>query len=190
MSKREEVEGRLRRFLKNVAWLALALILLVGLDQAIGGLRFRAFNIELDTTEVIGVFRLMAIIYFGYWILKDGFYLLDLTASLLASALEMQGAGGPRRIGLDLLYLISLGLGWLAVSPFLGPLPEVAARVVALAFLSVAVIFVYDAAKTSYSLIRARVEALVEAAAGILSEARRGEGDGGDSDDAQEVERG
>ncbi len=174
MPERGEVERRLRRFLKNAAWLALSLILLVGMDLALGGIRFRAFGVELDTTEVIGVFRLMSIIYFGYWVLRDGLYLLDLTAGLLTEALELGEAGGPRRIGLDVLYLISLGLGWLAASPFLGILPELASRAAALAFLSLAVVFVYDAVKTSYSLIRSRVEALVEVAAGVLSEVRGG----------------
>lgn len=160
--EREDIRRRIRRLLVSFIKLGLVLLALTLMDAAFGGIIFEVFNLSLDSSEILGIFRLIAIIYYGYWVLKDSLFFLNILSGTIARKFELEGASKPRRVGLDTLYLISLGLGWLALSPFLRALPDLAVRAISLAFLLMAFIFIYDLVSTVYSMVKGGFESLVD----------------------------
>ncbi len=160
--EKEEIRQRIRRLLGSLIKLILVLFALTILDTMFGGFTLDLFGFLTDTSEVLGAVRLIAIVYYGYWILKDSLFFLDLLTDVLTRRFDLGGSGNLRRIGLDFLYLISLGLGWFALSPFLKLAPELVVRALALIFLVLAIVFLYDLVKTVYSMLRISFESLVD----------------------------
>ena len=158
----EELKPRIRRILSSLIKLAVAVVVLASLDALFGGIQFEAFGLKADTTEVLGAVRLLVIIYYGYWILRDSFYFLDLLSEILARKFGLEESGNLRRIGLDFLYLISLTLAWFGLSPFLGLLPELVIRAISITFIVISIIFLYDLVKTVYSILRVSFDSLVD----------------------------
>lgn len=175
---KEELKARIGRILSSLIKLTIALIILASLDALLGGLSFDAFGLHLDTSELLGGIRLLAIIYYGYWVLKDSLFFLDLFSDSLARRFGLEEKGNLRRVGLDFLYLLSTILAWFGISPFLRALPEVAVRVVSVTFIAVAIAFVYDLVKTVYSLLKISFESLVEAITDFLGRELQSESEG------------
>ncbi len=166
--EKEELRKRIRRLLGSLIKLVLVLFTLTILDAVFGGLSFTFFGFQTDTSEVLGIIRLIAIVYYGYWILKDSLFFLDILTDVLARRFNLGSSENPRRIGLDFLYLISLSLGWFALSPFLKLVPDMAVRVLSLIFLLLAIVFLYDLVKTVYSILRLSYESLIDALSDII----------------------
>ncbi len=166
--EREELRRRIRRLLGSSIKLVLVLFTLTILDAMFGGLTFTFFGFQTDTSEVLGTIRLIAIVYYGYWILRDSLFFLDILTDVLARKFNLGSSGNLRRIGLDFLYLISLGLGWFGLSPFLKLVPDIVVRALALIFLLLAIVFLYDLVKTVYSILRISYESLIDALSDII----------------------
>ncbi len=165
---REELKVRIRRILGSLIKLIVAMIALAALDAMFGGMKFEAFGLLLDTSEILGGIRLLAIIYYGYWILRDSLFFLDLLSDILARRFGLGEKGNLRRAGLDFLYLLSTALAWFGLSPFFRLLPDTVIRIISVLFILISLLFVYDLVKTVYSMLKISFESLVETLSELL----------------------
>jgi len=112
---------------------------------------------------VLNLLSLVFIIYYGYGILTDGKFLLDVTSRALV--VKFGVVETPKMIAYDLIYLIVLFLGRAAVIPVIGSIPEVGsllARVITLVFVGVGFLVVYHLMRSVYSLMRNRIDLAIE----------------------------
>ncbi len=176
----EELRTRLSRLLTSFIELTIALGLLFILGRVLDGASIDLFGITISGFEVVGVLRLAAVVYFGYSMLSELLWLLDVSAKRLSKLLGLAEVRGIRRIGQDMIYLMGLALAWYAVSPLVSSIPPGAARLVpSLAFLAVGVLLFYDLAKSVYRLFKEKFEVLLDGlteflARGLLEQEEEG----------------
>ena len=159
----EELRVRLGRLLASFIELAVAMGLLFLLGKIIDGASIEVFGIEISGFEIVGVLRLAAVVYFGYSMLSELLWLLDISAKRLSRLLGLAEVRGVRRIGQDIIYLMGLALAWYAVSPLVSLIPPGAVRLLpSLGFLAIGVLLLYDLAKSIYRLFKEKFERLLD----------------------------
>lgn len=157
----EEVKKRIFRLIKNGLTLGFILFFfnlltpeLVSLfDFALGGL-------TLSGDLVLSVVIFLFIVYFGYFILVDIKYFLDLASKRFGQ----KDPGNLQSITYDVVGLISLILASFLLSPIISSIQgfgDTAVKVVNIILLGIGLFLIYHLANRIYSLLKQEIEKLI-----------------------------
>lgn len=157
-----EIRIRASRLLKNSIILGFILILLSLIRPELSlFINFEIGGFTITGEIVSSVVSLMCIIYFGYFILTDAKYFLDLISAEIGS----KERGKTKNITYDIAAIISLILASQLLTPFVTSIPDAGnfvAKAASIAFLVIGVIIIYHLANEVYSLLKKNVENLIE----------------------------
>jgi hypothetical protein len=122
---------------------------------------FEIGGIKTTVETVLNIASLIFIVYFGYFILIDAKYFLDLISKKLGS----REKGKAKNLFYDIAVIISLVLASQLLAPVIGAIPNFGNAIVNatnLIFLFVCLIIVYHLAHELYYLTKKHVENLIE----------------------------
>ena len=160
--KTGEIRIKALRLLKNSLILGFVLILLNLIRPEMK--LFINFEIEgfTITGEIVSsILSLIFIIYFGYFILTDAKYFLDLISVEFGS----KERGKTKNIMYDIAAIISLILASQLLAPFLASIPDIGsiiAKTVSIVFLVIGVLIIYHLSNEVYYLIKENIENLIK----------------------------
>jgi hypothetical protein len=159
-----EIRIRVFRLLKNSLSLGFILIFLGLLRPEISSLiNFEIGGFQITGEMVLSIVSLIVIIYFGYFILIDAKYFLDVISFKLGS----RERGKAKGITYDVAIIISLALASQLLTPFLASIPDVGntvAKATNIAFLAIGFVIVYHLGSEIYYLIKKKIESVIEEA--------------------------
>jgi hypothetical protein len=157
-----EIRTRAFRLLKNSLTLGFILILLDLLRPELSSfINFQIGGFPITGEMVLSIISLMFIVYFGYFILIDAKYFLDLISIKLGS----KERGKAKNITYDIAIIISLVLASQLLTPFLTSISDIgnaAAKATNIVLLAIGFVIVYHLANEIYYLIRRNIENLIE----------------------------
>jgi uncharacterized membrane protein len=155
-----EVRKRIFRLVKNSLLLSFILFFLNLLRPELASLIDFVVATSAEATGLIlEIITLLFVVYFGYFILVDLKYFLD----LVSAQFSRSEGGGLRSIIYDIAGLISLVLASSLVTPILTSvqeLGETTANVVNIILLAIGLFIVYHLASQIYTLVKREVEKL------------------------------
>jgi len=160
------IVNRVVNLLKSIFKLSLVLLFL----KAISGLlnQYVTFNLAdfTITGEMIANgLSLVFIVYYGYSILTDGSFLIDIASKAMTLRLGVEKTGTAKAIAYDVTCLIALVLAAEALIPIMGVIPEsgpLLAEVTSVMFIVVGFLLVYHLGKATYSLMRVRIDQVIK----------------------------
>jgi predicted PurR-regulated permease PerM len=156
-----EVRKRIFRLIKNSLTLGFILIFLSLLrPQLVSLIGFTAEGLTISGDLILNVIDLLFVVYFGYFILVDVKYFLDLASARFGR----KDRGKLQSITYDIAGLISLVLASSLVTPILTSIQgigETTAKVVNIILLAIGFFIVYHLANQIYSLLKQQVEKLI-----------------------------
>ncbi len=159
-----EIRTRVFRLLKNSLTLGFILIFLGFLRPELSSfINFEIGGFPITGEMVLSIIALMFIIYFGYFILIDAKYFLDLISIKLGS----KERGKAKSVTYDIAIIISLVLASQLLTPFLASIPNVGdavAKATNIVFLAIGFVIVYHLANETYYLIKKNIENLIDEA--------------------------
>ena len=168
-----ETRRRILRLTKNILMLSFVLVFLNLLRPELSSLiNFFLQGFAITSQTVLNVITLTFIVYFGYFILIDTKYFLDLVSTRLGA----KERDRSRAITYDVAGIISLILASQLVTPLLKSISEFGetiVKVVNIGFLAVSLFLAYHLASQIYYLAKQNVEKLIEDAKHIRREHRK-----------------
>lgn len=157
-----EIRRRAFRLLKNSLILYFILIFINLLrSQLVSFIIFEISGFTITSYVVLNAFSLIFIIYFGYFILIDLKYFVD----LISIKLEGKERGKTKSITYDIAAIISLILASQLLTPFLSTIPNIGntmAKAINVVFLAIGFFIVYHISNEIYYLIKKHVDKLIE----------------------------
>ena len=152
-----ETRKRILRLIKNTLTLGFVLVFLNLLSSELSSLiNYFLQGFTITSQTVLNIITLMFIVYFGYFILIDAKYFLD----MISAKLGAKERDKSKAITYDVAGIISLIL-----MPFLYSIAQFGdslAKVVNIVFLAVGLFIAYHLASQIYYLARQNVEKLIE----------------------------
>jgi hypothetical protein len=156
-----EIPKRIFRLIKNGLILAFILIFLSLLrPELVSLISFAAQGLATSGDLILGVFALLFVVYFGYFILIDVKYFLD----LISARFDRKSRGKLQSIMYYLAGLISLVLASSLATPVLTSIQnvgETASKVVNIILLAIGFFIVYNLANQIYSFVKQEIEKLI-----------------------------
>lgn len=160
--KAGELRKRLFRLIKSSLILIFVLTLLSFLRPQLVSMVSDIYPGSTGTSDLaLNVISLLFVIYFGYFILIDVKYLLD----LVTAKFRRPDQGKLQTIAYDIAGIISLVLASSLLSPILSSIKDVggtAVSVLNLALLAIGLILIYHMANQVYTLLKQRIEKIVQ----------------------------
>jgi len=176
----EEIKERFPTIIGNVIKLAVAFIIINNVIPVIIPTKtqiFNLFNMNVTVGLVLNLLSFLVIIYYAYYILRDVKVLMDKSVSLLVRKFGIaEREVSLRRAGLDVIWIIALILIHAAVIPLVNTLitsPPWFSSALTLIFTGIALIFLYDCAKTLYTLVKIKISSLAEILAKIVERSEK-----------------
>jgi len=160
------IRNRIVNLLKNIFKLSLILLFLKVISGSLN--QYVTFNLAefTITGEIIANgLSLLFIIYYGYSILTDGSFLIDIASKAMMLRLGAEKTGTSKTIVYDVTCLIALVLAAEALIPIMGVIPEsgpLLAEVTTIVFIAVGFLLVYHLGKGTYSLMRTRIDQAIK----------------------------
>ena len=160
------IRNRIVNLLKNIFKLSLILLFLKVISGSLN--QYVTFNLAEFTITgemIANGLSLIFIVYYGYSILTDGSFLIDLTSKAMMLRLGVEKTGTPKTIVYDVTCLIALVLAAEALIPIMGVIPEsgpLLAEVTTIVFIAVGFLLVYHLGKGTYSLMRTRIDQAIK----------------------------
>ena len=154
--KKEEIAFNLRRFIKSMVKLALFYGILKVAGWIVGFVEFDLGFVSFSSTIVFKWAEVAVVIYYGSYILRSSFFFLDIVSGAVTEALGLNEPKLPRRIGMDIIYIIGLVLAYEALIPFIAGFSSNFSRgklivsFAEVAFFFVGAAIVYDIGKSVY----------------------------------------
>jgi hypothetical protein len=149
-----EVRKRVFRLIKNSLVLAFVLVFLNLLRPELASLiGFVAESLAASSELIVDIFAFLFIVYFGYFILLDLKFFLDLASVRFGR----KDRGKFQNITYDVAVLISLVLASSLLSPFLASIQDVgetAVKVANIVLLAMGFLVVYHLANQVYSVLK------------------------------------
>jgi hypothetical protein len=157
-----ETRTRAFRLLKDSLILGF-ILLFIGLvrPELASLINFEIGGVPITSETVLSVVSLIFVVYFGYFILIDAKYFLDIISVKLGSKERAKA----KSVTYDIAVIISLVLASQLLTPFLVSIPNVgnpAEQALNIAFLAVGFVIVYHLANQIYYLIKKNIEDLIE----------------------------
>ena len=157
-----ETRKRILRLIKNTLTLGFVLVFLNLLSSELSSLiNYFLQGFTITSQTVLNIITLMFIVYFGYFILIDAKYFLD----MISAKLGAKERDKSKAITYDVAGIISLILASQLLMPFLYSIAQFGdslAKVVNIVFLAVGLFIAYHLASQIYYLARQNVEKLIE----------------------------
>jgi len=160
------IRNRIVNLLKNIFKLSLVLLFLKAISGSLD--QYVAFNLAEFTITgemITNGLPLVFIVYYGYSILTDGSFLIDIASKAMMLRLGVEKTETPKTIVYDVTCLIALVLAAEALIPIMGVIPELGpllAEVTSVVFIAVGFLLVYHLGKGTYSLMRARIDQVIK----------------------------
>ena len=148
-----DVSTRLFRLIKNTLTLGFILFFLELLRPELFSMVNYFVSSSVTSDTVLNLVTLIFIIYFGYYILIDSKYFLDLVSEKLGS----KETNKARNITYDITAIISIILASQLMTPILSKIPSIGStvtKVVNLAFLAGEFLILYHMANQIYYLLK------------------------------------
>jgi hypothetical protein len=159
-----ETRTRILRLFKNSLKLGFVLVLINLLRPELSSLISLFFQgFAITNPGILDFINLMFIIYFGYFILSDCKFFLN----IMSARLGVREHDSPKTITYDIAAIISLVLISQLLTPFLDSFPQVGhtiATVLNLVLLGIGFLLAYHVAIEAYEVARLHIEALIEGA--------------------------
>jgi hypothetical protein len=159
------IKGRLFRLLKNILILYFILtffrVIHPMLDPII---KIRAGGFVITSGLVFGVLSLISIIYFGYFILIDTKYFLDIVNKFVLVKLGIEGSGIVKGIAYDIAIIISLILASDLLTAIVVYIPNIGvylARGINIIFIGIGFLLVYHITNEVYHLVKKQLDKLI-----------------------------
>jgi predicted PurR-regulated permease PerM len=165
-----EIRTRILRLLKNSLKLGFVLVLINLLRPELSSLIslfFQGFGVT--NPGLLNFISLTFVIYFGYFILSDSKFFLN----IISARLDARERNRPKNITYDIAAIISLVLISQLLTPFLDSVPEVGhtiATVLNLALLGIGFFLAYHLAIQAYEVAKRQIETLIEGTKQIMTE--------------------
>jgi hypothetical protein len=157
-----ETRTRTLRLLKNSLKLGFVLVLINLLRPELSSLiSLFLQGFAMTDPGILSFISLIFIIYFGYFILSDSRFFLNIVSSRLGT----REHNSPKTITYDIAAIISLVLVSQLLTTFLESVPQVGhtmATVLNLVLLGVGFLLAYRVAIEAYEVARLHIEALIE----------------------------
>jgi predicted PurR-regulated permease PerM len=167
-----ETRRRILRLTKSILTLSFLLVFLNLLRPELSSLiNYFLQGFAVTSQMVLNVIMLILIVYFGYFILIDAKYFLD----MISSRLGAKERDRSKTIVYDVAGIISLILASQLVTPLLNSIAhfgDTIAKVANVVFLAVSLFLAYHLASQIYYLAKQNVEKLIEDAKHIRKERR------------------
>ena len=160
------IRNRIVNLLKNIFKLSLVLLFLKVISGSLN--QYVTFNLAEFTITgemIANGLSLVFIVYYGYSILTDGSFLIDLASKAMMLRLGVEKTGTSKTIVYDVTCLIALVLAAEALIPIMGVIPEsgpLLAEVTTIVFVAVGFLLVYHLGKGTYSLMRTRIDQVIK----------------------------
>jgi predicted PurR-regulated permease PerM len=168
-----ETRRRILRLIKNILTLSFLLVFLNLLQPELSSLiNFFLQGFAITSQPVLNTIILIFIVYFGYFILIDAKYFLDMVSTRLGTKEREKS----KAITYDVAGIISLILASQFVTPLLNSISQFGdtiAKAVNIVFLAVSLFLAYHLASQIYYLAKQNVEKLIEDAKHIRQERRK-----------------
>jgi hypothetical protein len=168
-----ETRRRILRLTKNILTLSFLLVFFNLLQpELVSLINFFLQDFAITSQMVLNVIILIFIVYFGYFILIDAKYFLDMASTRLGG----KERDKSRVITYDVAGIISLVLASQLVTPLLNSISQVGdtiTKVVNIVFLAISLFLAYHLASQIYYLVKQNVEKLIEDARHIRQERRK-----------------
>jgi len=160
------IRNRIVNLLKNIFKLSLVLLFLKVISGSLN--QYVTFNLAEFTITgemIANGLSLVFIVYYGYSILTDGSFLIDIASKTMMLRLGAEKTETPKTIVYDVTCLIALVLAAEALIPIMGVIPEsgpLLAEVTSLAFTALGFLLVYHLSKSTYLLMRTRIDQVIK----------------------------
>jgi predicted PurR-regulated permease PerM len=168
-----ETRRRILRLTKNILTLSFLLVFLNLLQPELASLiNYFLQGFIITSQTVLNIITLLFIVYFGYFILIDAKYFLD----MISTRLGAKERGKSKTITYDVAGIISLILASQLVTPLLNSISQFGgtiAKAVNIVFLAVSLFLAYHLATQIYYLAKQNFEKLLEDAKHIRQEHRK-----------------
>jgi hypothetical protein len=165
-----ETRTRILRLFKNSLKLGFLLVLINLLRPELSSLIslfFQSFAIR--NPGILNFISLIFVIYFGYFILTDSRFFLN----IISARLSANECDRPKTITYDIAAIISLVLISQLLTPFLDSVPQVGntlAMVLNLVLLGIGFLLAYHLAIQAYEVAKLHIETLIEGTKQIMTE--------------------
>jgi predicted PurR-regulated permease PerM len=167
-----ETRRRILRLAKTILTLSFLLVFLNLLHPELSSLiNYFLQGFAITSQTVLNIITLILIVYFGYFILIDTKYFLD----MLSTRLGAKERNKSKIITYDVAGIISLILASQLVTPLLTSISQFGdtlAKAVNIVFLAISLFLAYHLASQIYYLAKQNVEKLLEDARHIRQERR------------------
>jgi len=160
------IRNRIVNLLKNIFKLSLVLLFLKVISGYLN--QYVTFNLAEFTITgemIANGLSLVFIVYYGYSILTDGSFLIDIASKAMMLRLGVEKTENPKTIVYDVTCLIALVLAAEALIPIMDVIPEsgpLLAEVTSVVFIAVGFLLVYHLGKGTYSLMKARIDQAIK----------------------------
>ncbi len=162
----EDVGRRALRLLKNLLILYFAFFLCRSIEPFLRPfITIRFGGVLIDSETIITAASLLLLIYFGYFILIDVRFFLNLASKILSAWLVGEEKSRIRIVAYDFAVIIALILLHELIVPLarsIQSIGESLATIAQLVILAVILLMVYHLASQVYYLIKSRVEKFVK----------------------------
>jgi hypothetical protein len=150
----EAIRKRIFGVLKNVLILSFALILFSTIRPELASfLNFKILGFQVTSGIILDIISLIFVIYFGYFILVDLKFFLDLINKSFSARLGEKEHGQAKNITYDVAVVISLVLVSSLLAPVISSIPDVGGtvgNVINIIFIGIGFFMVYHLAHELY----------------------------------------
>ncbi len=162
----QDAGRRALRLLKNALILYFALSVCEAIEPYLRSLpNLTIGGLTLSGANLITGISLIFVIYFGYFILVDVVFFLNLASKMISTWLVGEEASRIRMMAYDLAVIIALVLLYALVTPLiegLGDFGKPLSTGIQIALLAIGVLIVYHLAKQVYYLLKNRIDRFVK----------------------------
>lgn len=160
------IRNKIVNLLKNSFKLSLVLLFLKVISGSLNQyVTFHLAEFTVTGEMVANGLSLVFVVYYGYSILTDGSFLIDIASKAMMLKLGVEKTETPKAIVYDVTCLIALVLAAEALIPIMGAIPEsgpLLAEVTSMVFIATGFLLVYHLCKAIYSLMKARIDQVIE----------------------------
>ncbi len=162
---RRKVAENVKRLLGSALKLLIITVVLKLLGRIMGEVEFTFLFYTVKANMVLSMVQMAATIYYGFYILKSSIFFIDKISGLVTNALGLTESKLPRRIAMDIVYIIGLVLAWEALVPMVSEIPRFGG--LTLTAIQVVIILlgagiIYDAGKHVFKLLEDRINRIID----------------------------
>ncbi len=162
---RRRVAENVKRLLGSVLKLLIITVVLKLLGRVIGEVEFTILFYTVKANVILSMVQMAATIYYGYYILRSSIFFMDKISSLVTKTLGLTESKLPRRIAMDIVYLIGLILVWEALVPMVSEIPRLGGltlNAIQVVIILLGAGIIYDTGKHVFTLLEDRINSVID----------------------------